>query len=122
MDQLPLSDNEYDAKLLQILARRYPHTFQEDRGYIVKISWTLAEAVSIPQKFSLNYPGMVWSTEIGQMPDDVQIKIDGRQLTLEAKISTFDYCLGSNKVSLRIFEDGQPEKDLTAQWKPALTL
>jgi|GEM_PF-5210318 hypothetical protein len=122
MDQIPRSDNDYDAKLLQIIAKRYPHTFQEDQGYIITITWQLDTPASIPQKFELDYPGMIWSTQIGQMPDGVQITVSGNQLTLEAKISTFDYCLGSNKISLHISQDGQATKDLAAQWKPALTL
>ncbi|MNT90210.1 hypothetical protein D3C72_2310720 [compost metagenome] len=66
---------------------------------------------------------MKWITAEGQMPEETAINLDGSKVTLTTKISTLDYCLGSNQLLLRISDESQSaQKELRASWKPELTL
>ncbi|MNL31122.1 hypothetical protein D3C87_1528930 [compost metagenome] len=105
------------------MAKRYPHTFHEDRGYNLQVVWDLGTETVNTKQFDLSFPGMKWITAEGQMPEETAINLDGSKVTLTTKISTLDYCLGSNQLLLRISDESQSaQKELRASWKPELTL
>jgi hypothetical protein len=122
--QIDLADNRYDLALLKILAKRYPQTFQEDQGYNIKVTWELGDKAADISHFNLTYPGMIWETEIGQMPERVSITQVGTQVILQAQINSYDYCLDSNVMTLNIADKANPNEklELRATWRPELTL
>lgn len=108
-----------DTEILKIIRGRYAQVFQEDRGYILRISWQVPADLNLDLKtFSLQYPAMIWTTKEGIKPQGVELKLESGRLELQAAISNFDFCLQTGILNLQIGE-GASAQLFQAQWAPS---
>lgn len=118
-------ENGPRLEVLKIVAKRYAQVFQEDAGYLVTFSWDLGNKKMELEKFSVEYPGMIWTSDSGQFPEGFKMKILGNTLILKAHMSSFDYCLGNNSLTLKIPNEESGSdlvEEFAARWLPSGTL
>lgn len=113
-----------EVPVLEILGKRYPENFQEDQGYNLQVVWAVDPNTVELNSFELQYPGMTWQTDQGQKPQNVEVIAEEGRIVLNVRINSYDYCMGSNRVSLNFKLKASSDQNLllVGTWIPELIL